>query len=103
MVGLVLPAQPAAAALNIFYDRMMDQVRAEITAKYNAITWQYGAITLEMRSRDPHTDIPFVMLYNLLQEMKAFAERAVVGTYEGEVASAVTPWSIWIRLRIAGV
>lgn len=103
MVGLVLPAQPAAAALNIFYDRMVDQIRSETTAKYNAISWQYGDITLEMRSRDPHTDIPFLMVYNLLQELRAFTERALVGTYEGEVASAVTTWSIWIRLRIAGV
>ena len=102
LTSLTIPAQPAASALAIFYDRMIDQIRQELNAHYNAITWQFGDITLEMRSRSPETDIPFLMVYNLLQELKSLSGRALVGTYEGEVASAVTAWSIWIRLRIAG-
>lgn len=102
LVSLFLPAQPAAAALNIFYDRMIQQVRQELTARYNGISWQYGDITLEMRSRDPANDIPFLMVCNLLEELRVLMGSARVGTYEGEVASATAAWTIWIRLHIAG-
>ena len=81
---------------------MIEQVYRELDGRYNAIAWQFGDITLEMRSRDPHSNIPFVMVYNLLQELKELAGRAVAGTYEGEVVSATTSWSIWIQLKIAG-
>ena len=102
LVSLFLPAQPAAAALNIFYDRMIQQVREELGARYNGIAWQYGDITLEMRSRDPANDIPFLMVFNLLQELRGLMGSARVGTYEGEIASATASWTIWIRLHIAG-
>lgn len=102
LISLMIPAQPAAETLILFYDRMIDQVHRELDGRYNAIAWQFGDITLEMTSRDPRNDIPFLMVYNLLQELKELAGRAVVGTYEGEVVSAVTNWSIWIRLKVAG-
>ena len=102
LISLFLPAQPAAAALSIFYDRMIQQVRQEIGGKYNAILWHYGDITLEMRSRDPAKDIPFLMVCDMLQELRGLMGSAMVGTYEGEVASATAAWTIWIRLNIAG-
>ena len=102
MVSLFIPAQPAAAALGLFYDRMIQQVGQEINAKYNAIFWQFGDITFEMRSRDPANDIPFMMVFSLLQELRGLMGSAMVGTYEGEVASATAARTIWIRLSIAG-
>ena len=102
LISLIVPTQPAAESLSLFYDRMIEQVYRELNGRYNAIAWQFGDITLEMRSRDPHSNIPFVMVYNLLLELRELAGRAVAGTYEGEVVSATTSWSIWIQLKIAG-
>lgn len=98
----MIPAQPAAETLSLFYDRMIEQVHRELDGQYNSIAWQFGDIILEMRSRNPHSDIPFLMVYNLLQELKELAVRAVAGTYEGEVISATTSWSIWMRLKVGG-
>lgn len=103
LASAILPAQAAAAALETFYDRMMDQVRLEAaSSEYNALSLEYGGIKLELRSLDPLNDIPFVMVHSLLMEMRALTGRALVGTYEGEVVAAMTGWSILIRLRIMG-
>ena len=104
LVSAVLPAQVAANALETFYDRMIIQVHQELTSReYNGLSWQSGGITFELHSRDPRSNIPFSMVYNLLKEMRAFTTSSLVGTYEGEVVSTVTGLSIWLSLRIAGL
>ncbi|KAL8791855.1 MAG: hypothetical protein Q9195_005517 [Heterodermia aff. obscurata] len=101
LASAILPAQVAAAALETFYDRLLDQVRLEAAnSPYNALALEYGGIKLELRSADPSNNIPFGMLHDLLMEMRALTGRALVGTYEGEVVSAWTGWSILIRLKI---
>ena len=105
LASAILPAQVAAAALETFYDRMLDQIRLEVTNSqysYNALACEYGGIKLELRSSSPENNIPFGMVLDLLMEMRALTERALVGTYEGEVVAALTGWSILIRLRIMG-
>lgn len=103
LASAILPAQVAAAALETFYDRMLDQVLLEAaSAQHNALTCEYGGIKLELRSHDPFKFIPFVMVHNLLMEMRALTGRALVGTYEGEIVAVLGGWSIWIRLRISG-
>ena len=103
LANAILPAQVAAAALETFYDRMLDQIRLEAAnSQYNALAWEYGGIKLEMRSSTPQDNIPFSMVQYLLMEMKTLTGRALVGTYEGEVVAALTGWSILIRLRIMG-
>ena len=102
MASAILPAQVAAAALETFYDRLLDQVRLEAAnSPYNALAWELGGIKLELRSGDPFNNIPFGMVHDLLMELKALTGRALVGTYEGEVVAASTGWSILIRLKIA--
>ena len=101
LVSAMLPAQAAAAALETFYDRLMDQVRLETAnSQYNALSWEYGSIKLELRSHDPLFNIPFSMVHSLLMEMRELTGRALVGTYEGEVVAALTGLSILIRLKI---
>ena len=102
LVSAILPAQAAAAALETFYDRLMDQVRLETAdSQYNALSWEYGGIKLELRSHDPLFNIPFSMVHNLLTEMRELTGRALVGTYEGEIVAALTGLSILIRLKVA--
>ena len=102
MVSALLPLQNAAMALEGFYNRMIDQVFQELHSQYNSLVWQYGDITLEMRSRDPRNNIPFIMVFNFLRELKTLAECSTVGTYEGEIISAITGTRIWFQLKITG-
>ena len=102
LINVLLPVQGAAIALETFYDRMIGQILLESSSQFNSLLWQYGNIVLEMRSQDPQSNIPFAMVYNLLNELRLMTERALVGTYEGSVTAAMTGWSILIRLRILG-
>ena len=103
LASAILPAQVAAAALETFYDRMLDQIRLEITnLQYNALACEYGGIKLELRSSNPKDNIPFSMVEDLLMEMRRLTGRALVGTYEGEVVATLTGWSVLIRLKIMG-
>ncbi len=97
--------QMAATTLIPFYDHMMEQLVQQWSQATvsRSMRWQLGDVMLEMRSRDHESPIPLFMVFDLLGVLKGFAQRNMVGTFEGEVVSVMTGWSIWIRLRIAGV
>lgn len=105
LVHALEPIQMAATTLIPFYDHMMEQLAQQWSQATvsRSMPWQLGDVMLEMRSRDHESPIPLFMVFDLLGVLRGFAQRNMVGTFEGEVVSVMTGWSIWIRLRIAGV
>lgn len=101
LVHALEPAQMAATVLIPFYDHVMQQLSQNDV--FHRMRWQLGAVVLEMRSRGPQSPIPPGVVYGMLGVLKGFAQRNMVGTFEGEVVSLMMGWSIWVRLRIEGV
>lgn len=105
LVHALEPIQMAATFLIPFYDHMREQLVEQWRqgTVLRSMRWQLGAVVLEMRSGEPGTTIPPGVVFEMLGVLRGFAQRDMVGTFQGEVVSVMTGWSIWVRLRIAGV
>lgn len=105
LVHALEPIQMAASTLIPFYDHMMEQVVEQLNpgTLRRSTRWQLGDVILEMYARDSQSMILPAMVYEMLGVLRGFAQRNLVGTFEGEVVSVIPGVSIWIRLKNAGV
>lgn len=102
LVHALEPIQTAATILIPFYDHMREELVQQWSqgTLANSVRWQLGDVILDMRSRDHDCPISPAMVFEMLGMLKGFAQRNMVGTFEGEVVSMMTGLSIWVRLRI---
>lgn len=104
VVQSFLPIQPAAASLEHFLETAVNiclrQFQENSMVRTSNIA--FGPFILDIYARDNDATIPWMMIASFLTEVKMMAERGLEGTFSGEIASAMTGWTIYVRLRIRG-